>query len=85
MKIPPECFPHRHSVLPLPADSFDAAIERVRSHGVDVFLWDHSDYGNGRGMTAYFHDPAGHCVELWPWDVAEHIDEYGRGVSSGTV
>ena len=76
---------HVHYVLHLPAESFDAAIERVRSHGIRVFVWDHSKYGKGRGMTAYFHDPAGHCIELWPWDVAEHMREYERGESSGTI
>jgi hypothetical protein len=48
---------HVHYVLHLPAEAFDAAIERVKSHGVDVFVWDHSGYGKGRGLTAYFHDP----------------------------
>jgi catechol 2,3-dioxygenase-like lactoylglutathione lyase family enzyme len=76
---------HVHYVLHVPQEHYDAAIERVRSHGVEVFEWDHSGYGKGRGMTAYFHDPAGHCVELWPWDVSEHMREYERGESSGTI
>jgi len=76
---------HVHYVLHLPAEVFDAAIERVKSHGVDVFVWDHSGYGKGRGPNAYFHDPAGHCIELWPWEVSEHMPEYERGESSGTL
>ncbi|HWI22495.1 MAG TPA: VOC family protein [Baekduia sp.] len=76
---------HVHFVLHTPPESFDAAIERIESHGVDVFVWDHSGYGYGRGMAAYFHDPAGHCIELWTWDVAEHLVEHGRGESPGTL
>jgi hypothetical protein len=54
---------HVHYVLHLPAEAFDAAIERVKSHGVDVFVWDHSG----------------------PWEVSEHMREYERGESSGTL
>jgi hypothetical protein len=36
---------HVHYVLDLPEESFGAAVERVRSHGIEVLVWDHSRYG----------------------------------------
>lgn len=75
---------HVHYVLHLPEEHFDEAVEQIRSHGHDVYVHDHSNYGHGRGRAAYVHDPAGHCVELWPWDVSEHLNELARGESPGS-
>ncbi len=39
---------------------------------------------HGRGRAAYVTDPGGHVVELWTWDVAEHLKEHARGESPGS-
>jgi catechol 2,3-dioxygenase-like lactoylglutathione lyase family enzyme len=76
---------HVHYALHVPSEHLEAALDRIRSHGHEVTLQDHSRYGHGRGTTSYVTDPAGHVVELWEWDVAEHMAEYHRGESPGTL
>jgi catechol 2,3-dioxygenase-like lactoylglutathione lyase family enzyme len=68
----------------LPAAEYDAAVARLRGAGLEVLDHDHSKYGRGRGRAAYVTDPGGHVVELWTWDVAEHLREHSQGESPGS-
>jgi len=75
---------HVHYAMQLPAAAYEAAIQRLRAAGLEVLDHDHSAYGHGRGRAAYVTDPGGHVVELWTWDVAEHLKEHARGESPGS-
>ena len=69
----------------LPASEYDTALARLREAGHEVLDHDHSGYGHGRGRAAYVTDPGGHVVELWTWDVAEHLREHEREESPGST
>jgi catechol 2,3-dioxygenase-like lactoylglutathione lyase family enzyme len=58
---------HVHYALYIDEDSFDEVVERLRGFGHDVHI------DEDRGRAAYVHDPDGNVVELWTWDVAEHL------------
>jgi catechol 2,3-dioxygenase-like lactoylglutathione lyase family enzyme len=61
---------HVHYAMHLPEEQYDAAVERLGGHGLDV----HEEvFEGGRGRAAYVTDPDGHVVELWTWDVANHV------------
>jgi catechol 2,3-dioxygenase-like lactoylglutathione lyase family enzyme len=75
---------HVHYAMQIGADDFDAAVDRLREHGHEVYVHDHSGYGHGRGRASYVTDPDGNVVELWTWDVAEHLAEHARGESPGS-
>jgi catechol 2,3-dioxygenase-like lactoylglutathione lyase family enzyme len=75
---------HVHYAMHLPAPAYDAAVGRLRGAGYEVLDHDHSGYAHGRGRAAYVTDPGGHVVELWTWDVAEHLAEHARGESPGS-
>lgn len=75
---------HVHYAMYLPVPEYRAVIERIRAAGLQVLDHDHSGYGHGRGRAAYVTDPGGHVVELWTWDVAEHLAELANGESPGS-
>ena len=75
---------HVHYAMHLPASAYEAAVKRLREAGLEVLDHDHSGYAHGRGRAAYVTDPGGHVVELWTWDVAEHLREHGRDESPGS-
>jgi catechol 2,3-dioxygenase-like lactoylglutathione lyase family enzyme len=75
---------HVHYAMHLHAAAYEAAVQRLRAAGLEVLDHDHSAYGHGRGRAAYVTDPGGHVVELWTWDVAEHLKEHTRGESPGS-
>ena len=75
---------HVHYAVHVAGESLDAAVERIRAHGHEVYVHDHSDYGRGRGRAAYVTDPDGHVLELWTWDVAGHLAEHAAGESPGS-
>jgi catechol 2,3-dioxygenase-like lactoylglutathione lyase family enzyme len=75
---------HVHYAMHIPEPHYSAAVERLRAAGHDVLDHDHSGYANGRGRAAYVTDPGGHVVELWTWDVAQHLKEHSRGESPGS-
>lgn len=57
---------HVHYAMHLPEESYDAAVERLRTHGLDV----HEEvFEEDRGRAAYVTDPDGHVVEFWTWDL----------------
>jgi catechol 2,3-dioxygenase-like lactoylglutathione lyase family enzyme len=58
---------HVHYALYIDEVSFDEAVERLRRFGHDV------EIDQDRGRAAYVSDPDGNVVELWTWDVAQHL------------
>jgi catechol 2,3-dioxygenase-like lactoylglutathione lyase family enzyme len=61
---------HVHYAMHLPEESYDAAVERLRGNGLDV---QEEVFEEDRGRAAYVTDPDGHVVELWTWDVGDHV------------
>ena len=66
---------HVHYAMHLPEEYYDAAVERLRAHGLEVHeeVFDDHRYGEQGGRAAYVADPDGNVVELWTWDVANHL------------
>ena len=62
---------HVHFALHIADADFDAAVERLRSHGYEpeVVRFDDPD----RGRALYVTDPDGNVVELWTFDVEAHL------------
>ena len=60
---------HVHFALKIADADFDAAVERIEQHGLEV----KQTAFEGAGRAAYVDDPDGNVVELWTWDVAEHL------------
>jgi len=75
---------HVHYAMHIAEPDYSAAVQRLRDAGYEVLDHDHSKYGHGRGRAAYVTDPGGHVVELWTWDVAQHLREHERGESPGS-
>jgi catechol-2,3-dioxygenase len=63
---------HVHFALHLPEDDYDTAVARLREHGYDPEEHRFSTYEESR--AAYVSDPDGNVVELWTWDVANHLE-----------
>jgi catechol 2,3-dioxygenase-like lactoylglutathione lyase family enzyme len=60
---------HVHFAMHIPADRYEAAVAHLRGQGQQVI-----EQGfNNRGRAAYVDDPDGNVVELWTWDVGEHL------------
>jgi catechol 2,3-dioxygenase-like lactoylglutathione lyase family enzyme len=62
---------HVHYALHLAEQDYEPARARLREHGYEpeevVFAAD------GRGRALYVDDPDGNVVELWTWDVGQHL------------
>jgi catechol 2,3-dioxygenase-like lactoylglutathione lyase family enzyme len=61
---------HVHFAMKIGEEDFDAAVETIRSRGEGVEV---IAFGTTHGRAAYVSDPDGNVVELWTWDVAEHL------------
>jgi catechol 2,3-dioxygenase-like lactoylglutathione lyase family enzyme len=61
---------HVHFAMRIAEDDFDDAVAHLRGQGQPVETMAFSD---GRGRAAYVDDPDGNVVELWTWDVGEHL------------
>jgi catechol 2,3-dioxygenase-like lactoylglutathione lyase family enzyme len=61
---------HVHFAMKIAEEDFDQAVETLRSRGEDVEV---IAFGTTHGRAAYVSDPDGNVVELWTWDVAEHL------------
>jgi catechol-2,3-dioxygenase len=61
---------HVHYALHIADKDFGAALDRLRLHGYDPY---HVVWEDGRGRSLYVDDPDGNVVELWTWNVAEHL------------
>ena len=62
---------HVHYAMHIPPDRYDAAIEYLRSIGQPVEEHAFPAYEESRAL--YVDDPDGNVVELWTWDVANHL------------
>jgi len=61
---------HVHVAMKIAEEDYDAAVARLRELGQSVR---EIEFSNGYGRAAYVDDPDGNVVELWTWDVAEHL------------
>jgi catechol 2,3-dioxygenase-like lactoylglutathione lyase family enzyme len=62
---------HVHYAMHLGEADYDAAVSRLRDHGQEVEEHRFGNYDESR--AAYVTDPDGNVVELWTWDVANHL------------
>ena len=60
---------HVHFAMHLPADRYDAALAYLRDRGEEPI---EQAFGS-RGRAIYVYDPDGNVVELWTWNVGEHL------------
>jgi catechol 2,3-dioxygenase-like lactoylglutathione lyase family enzyme len=60
---------HVHFAMHIDDADYDAAVALLRDRGQDV----EEIPFDGAGRAAYVTDPDGNVVELWTWDVAEHL------------
>jgi catechol 2,3-dioxygenase-like lactoylglutathione lyase family enzyme len=70
---------HVHFALHIAEADYDAAVARLRDHGVDVR--EHAFPTRPHSRSAYANDPDDHLVELWTWDVAGHLTQSKRSRS----
>lgn len=61
---------HVHFAMKIEEDDFDAAVSLLRERGQDV---ETMTFGEHHGRAAYVDDPDGNVVELWTWDVGNHL------------
>ena len=60
---------HVHFAMHIDPADYDGAVALLRERGADV---EEIAFGS-HSRAAYVHDPDGHVVELWTWDVAGHL------------
>ena len=60
---------HVHFAMHIAEDEYDSAVALLRERGAEV----EEIAFDGAGRAAYVTDPDGNVVELWTWDVAEHL------------
>ena len=60
---------HVHFAMHIGESDYDAAVSALRERGAEV----EEIAFDGAGRAAYVTDPDGNVVELWTWDVAEHL------------
>ena len=60
---------HVHFAMHIGESDYDDAVSLLRERGEDV----EEIAFDGAGRAAYVTDPDGNVVELWTWDVAEHL------------
>jgi catechol 2,3-dioxygenase-like lactoylglutathione lyase family enzyme len=62
---------HVHYAMHIAEADYDAAVARLLERGMTVE--EHRFGGYAGSRAAYVDDPDGNVVELWTWDVAEHL------------
>jgi catechol 2,3-dioxygenase-like lactoylglutathione lyase family enzyme len=60
---------HVHFAMHITEADYESAVELLRSRGEEV----EEIAFDGAGRAAYVTDPDGNVVELWTWDVSEHL------------
>jgi catechol 2,3-dioxygenase-like lactoylglutathione lyase family enzyme len=60
---------HVHFAMHIAEADYDSAVALLRERGEDV----EEIAFDGAGRAAYVTDPDGNVVELWTWDVSEHL------------
>jgi catechol 2,3-dioxygenase-like lactoylglutathione lyase family enzyme len=61
---------HVHYAMKIAEADFDAAVAGLRERAAEVEVM---RFGDSHGRAAYVTDPDGNVVELWTWDVGEHL------------
>ena len=61
---------HVHFAMKIAEEDYDEAVALLRSRGQEV---KERAFAEGHGRAAYFDDPDGNVVELWTWDVGNHL------------
>ena len=66
---------HVHYAMQLADADYEAAVECLRRHGLEIEEFVHEDrFLDGRPSRAVFvSDPDGNVIELWTWAVAQHL------------
>jgi catechol 2,3-dioxygenase-like lactoylglutathione lyase family enzyme len=62
---------HVHYAMHVPSERYDAAVATLRERGQEVEEHAFPAYQDSR--AAYVTDPDGNVVEIWTWDVANHL------------
>jgi catechol 2,3-dioxygenase-like lactoylglutathione lyase family enzyme len=62
---------HVHYAMHVPPERYDAAVAKLRERGQEVEEHRFDPYDESR--AAYVADPDGNVVELWTYDVANHL------------
>jgi catechol 2,3-dioxygenase-like lactoylglutathione lyase family enzyme len=60
---------HVHFAMHIPEADYDAAVTLLRERGEEA----EEIAFDGAGRAVYVTDPDGNVVELWTWDVSEHL------------
>jgi catechol 2,3-dioxygenase-like lactoylglutathione lyase family enzyme len=60
---------HVHFAMHIAEADYDAAVTLMRERGEEA----EEIAFDGAGRAAYVTDPDGNVVELWTWDVSEHL------------
>jgi catechol 2,3-dioxygenase-like lactoylglutathione lyase family enzyme len=60
---------HVHFAMHIAEDDYDAAVARLRERGQEI----QEIAFEGAGRAVYVDDPDGNVVELWTWDVGQHL------------
>ena len=60
---------HVHFAMHIAEDHYDAAVARLRERGQEI----QEIAFESAGRAVYVDDPDGNVVELWTWDVGEHL------------
>jgi catechol 2,3-dioxygenase-like lactoylglutathione lyase family enzyme len=60
---------HVHFAMHIAESDYERAVELLRGQGQEV----QELAFEGAGRAAYVTDPDGNVVELWTWDVSEHL------------
>ena len=62
---------HVHYAMHVPPERYEAAVAELRRRGQDVE--EHAFPAYEQSRAAYVNDPDGNVVELWTYDVANHL------------
>jgi catechol-2,3-dioxygenase len=62
---------HVHYAMHIPSDRYDDAVATLRERGQEVEEHRFGAYDDSR--AAYVTDPDGNVVEIWTYDVANHL------------
>jgi catechol 2,3-dioxygenase-like lactoylglutathione lyase family enzyme len=61
---------HVHFAMKIAEEDYDAAVADLRQRGQEVR---EIEFSESHGRAAYVDDPDRNVVELWTWDVGEHL------------
>jgi catechol 2,3-dioxygenase-like lactoylglutathione lyase family enzyme len=62
---------HVHFAMHIAEADYDAAVARLKERG--AYMEEHAFATDEASRAVYAEDPDGNVVELWTWDVANHL------------